>query len=382
LALLGAYLVWVERPAPPLRPVIVGAVTLVVGIVVGVNAASDTLVVISGLAPFVLAVVACHMWARDSATFRGLVAGLALLVVVAVSWYLTRHFMSAAHVIPQPGANDTLLAAGDHVASNFKLWWQSLAVLGNGDFFGRQMSVTAGLALICAALSIVAVVALPRIARRELWAERANGPVTPSHRFAFIAFWCSSAILLSAAFVVSATPVDIQADRYLVGLIYAAAAVVPVAASARPVAQRLVVAGAAVYALTAAISVANGTTASNTAVALTDDQISQVIRIAERNHVTLGYAGYWEAAPITWASHVRVTVYPVLTCGTRLCPFYLHYISSWYQPRPGVRSFLLTDMALPFVPAPTPNLGPPSAVYHDGPITMYVYPYDLASRIS
>jgi hypothetical protein len=37
--------------------------------------------------------------------------------------------------------------------------------------------------------------------------------------------------------------VDIQPDRYLVGLIYATGAVTPAAAAMRPLAQRLVVAG-------------------------------------------------------------------------------------------------------------------------------------------
>jgi hypothetical protein len=36
---------------------------------------------------------------------------------------------------------------------------------------------------------------------------------------------------------------------------------------------------------------------------------------------------------------------------------------------------------LRLVPAPTPSLGRPSAVYHLGTVTMYVYPYDLATRI-
>jgi hypothetical protein len=59
----------------------------------------------------------------------------------------------------------------------------------------------------------------------------------------------------------------------------------------------------------------------------------------------------------------------------------LHYISSWYTPRSGIRSFLLTDPALALVSAPTPDLGTPSAVYHVGGITMYVYPYDVATKI-
>ena len=44
-------------------------------------------------------------------------------------------------------------------------------------------------------------------------------------------------------------------------------------------------------------------------------------------------------------------------------------------------SHVLTDPSLRLVPAPTPGLGRPTAVYHVGRIAMYVYPYDLATRI-
>jgi hypothetical protein len=76
-------------------------------------------------------------------------------------------------------------------------------------------------------------------------------------------------------------------------------------------------------------------------------------------------------------------VYPVSVCdqGKHLCPFDLHYISSWYGPRAGIRSFLLTDTRTRLLISPTPDLGRPDAVYHLGQATMYVYPYDVAQRL-
>jgi hypothetical protein len=194
-------------------------------------------------------------------------------------------------------------------------------------------------------------------------------------------YWCCSATLLTGAFLISATPVDVFSSRYLPGLIYAAAAIIPLMAAGRPVAERAVVVGSCAFALAAVIAIADGRTVHSANVALTEAEVNQVIGIAERNHLALGYAGYWEAAPITWSSHMRVAVYPVLACGATLCPFYLHFISSWYTPRPNTRTFLLTSNALPFVPAPPASLGRASAVYHAGDLTMYVYPYDLASKM-
>lgn len=108
---------------------------------------------------------------------------------------------------------------------------------------------------------------------------------------------------------------------------------------------------------------------------------NEVEQIARNDHLTVGYAGYWDAAPITWASHMSVKVYPVEDCQVGLCRFDLHQISSWYRPRAGASSFLLADPSQPIEASPPADLGAPSAVLHVGPATMYVYPYDIASHI-
>jgi hypothetical protein len=83
----------------------------------------------------------------------------------------------------------------------------------------------------------------------------------------------------------------------------------------------------------------------------------------------------------------RVTVYPVITCGSRLCPFPYHKINTWYLPRPLARSFFVVDArllrlraygALSGAPA---AWGQPSQIAHLGPLTVYVYPYNLAAKL-
>jgi hypothetical protein len=277
----------------------------------------------------------------------------------------------------------TMLAAADKIASNFKLWWQSIAVLGNGDFFGRDLSFSSGVTVACAALSIGAVVLLPQVGWRELRIQVATVSPAARARLAFMVFWCSSAVLLTAAFLLSATPVDIHADRYLVGLIYAAAAVIPAIAAGHSRSEAAVLAGTCIFALGGVISMGKGTVTRNTGGFLSTGDANQIARIAARDHLKFGYAGYWDAAPITWATNFRVQVYPVSICdqNAHLCRFDLHVISSWYTPCPGVGSFLLTDPSLSNVSAPTPDLGPPTAVYHIGRVTMYTYPYDLATKV-
>jgi hypothetical protein len=391
LGLLSAFLVLIERRGHTLGLRVLAPLSVLVGLVVGVNAASDPLLILAGLVPFVLAVAACRLLTGGPGASRVLGVTLATLLVTAIAWAGTAIAMAALHVGPQPGVQTTGFASAAKVAANFKLWWQSIAVLGNGDFFGRDLTFTSGLAFVCAVLSIGAVVLLPRIGWGELrlrWAARLAPAAGVTHanpeRLAFVVFWCSSAVLLTVGFLASAVPVDIHADRYLLGLVYAAAAVIPAIASRRVLTRAAALAGTCALALAGVISMAQGTVTRNTEGFPPTRLAKRVAAIAAAHHLQVGYAGYWDAAPITWAAHLHVLVYPVSVCdqGAHLCPFDLHYISSWYTPRPGVGSFLLTDRRLRLVPAPTPDLGPPVAVYRVGQLTMYVYRYDLAERLS
>jgi hypothetical protein len=383
-ALLAASLVLLQRRAATLPPPLLVSLAVVVGIIVGLNAASDVLVTIAGLIPFVLAVLATHLRAPNRGSARVLRLTVLLLAVVGATWGITAAAMSASSIGPQPGLNTTKLASLSHIASNFKLWWQSIATLGNGDYFGRDPSFSSGLAVACAALSITAVALLPRLGWVELRRRGApqGFPAAPD-RLAFVVFWCSSAILLTAAFLLSALPLDIQADRYLVGLVYAAAAVIPVLAVGRPLTEAAALVGTCVFALSGITSSVQGVYTRNTFRSPSTGLARQVASVAAAHHLKYGYAGYWDASPITWATHLRVQVYPVSVCAqnAHLCRFDLHFISSWYTPRPGIQSFLLIDPAQPLVRGPTPDLGPPAAVYHVGRIVMYAYPYDLATRI-
>jgi hypothetical protein len=159
--------------------------------------------------------------------------------------------------------------------------------------------------------------------------------------------------------------------------------VVPAVAAGRLLTEALAVAGTCVVALGGVASLAGGVDSRNTEGFPSQAIADRVAAIAAHNGVSVGYSGYWDAAPITWASHFRVRVYPVSICdrGQHLCRFDLHYISSWYTPRRGRGSFVLGDPSLALVPGPTPDLGRPSRVYRVGQIRMYVYRYDVAARV-
>ncbi len=378
VALLAAWAVLLPRRAAALPSVLLFGAALLVGVVVGVNAAGDVLLVFAGMVPFALALGAELAVGRRPGAARAASIGLFTLAVAGATWAITGAAISAMHVSPEPGLNTTALATGAQIGTNFRLWWQSIAVLGNGDFFGHNLTFTAGLSVACAVLSLSAIVVVARAGWRTV-----RSPRMAPGRLAFMTFWCSSAAFLTGAFLLSAIPVDIHADRYLLGLVYAAAAVVPVLATGRRVTEALAVAGTCVFALAGVVSIAQGTDARNTEGFPSQIVAARIAQIAAREGVRVGYSGYWDAAPITWAAHFRVNVYPVSICdrGEHLCRFDLHYIGSWYAPRPGIKSFLLGDPSLALVPGPTPDLGQPSAVFHIGQVAMYVYPYDVATRV-
>ena len=408
LTLLAGLLVLTERRAGELGTAATVLIVVVVGAIVGANMASDTLLIGAGVVPFVLAAGVVYALPHERRRPRPLLVTLATVAVALLADAGTQLLMRHENVTVPAEVTHTGLATGEAVASNFKLWWQSIAVLGNGEFFGQTLGFTTTLEVASAILSLVAVVVfVPRIAWRELtdvlhahgredlsaresqdaaWPRASSAVDEPTTRnqaarLAWCMFWGSSAVILSIGFIVSSTPVDVNSDRYLVGLIYAAAALVPLLAGRSALRRAAITLGASVFAFTGLVTLLQGTVAGNAGNFPSDSVSAQVARIARREHLTVGYAGYWDAAPITWATHFAVKVYPVNVCGAQLCRFDIHYISSWYTPRPGLRTFLISDPTQPIAAPPVPALGKPSAVYHIAELTMYVYPYDIASRL-
>lgn len=395
LALLAAVLVLFQAPPAWLRTWAAVLTALLVGVVVGVNAASDLVLLVAGIAPILLAAAAVWLLRPGRASARAGWWTLGTVVIAAVCDELTLAYMHKQNVLTPPKALHNAFASAEALSSNFKLWWQSLMVLGNGNFFGERLGFTTGLQLLCAVLTLLALVLVARLAWRELVAfapriERV-GEVA-SLRIAWCTFWLASAVLLSASFIFSSNPIDINSSRYLVGAIYAVAALLPLLATRGGVASRIdvtvsgsvlarvaVTAGATIFALSGLVSLLNDEELANGNPSYS--LYNQVAKVAAGEHLTVGYADYWDAAPIIWSTHFHLRAYPVQDCAPNLCWSSLHMITSWYVPRPRQRTFLLTNSVQPIPAAPMPILGKPSTVHQIGTITMYVYPYDIASRM-
>ncbi len=382
LALLAGLLVLFQARPAWLKPWPAIVVVLLAGAIVGVNAASDLVLLAAGLAPLLIAAGctwALHPASASASAFRWL---LGTVIVATAFDELTLAYMRHENVLT-PAVVHNGLATAEALSTNFKLWWQSLMVLGNGNFFGQLLGFTSTLQLLCALLTLLALLLTVRFAWRilALFAPR-TGRVSDAQplRIAWCAFWGSSAVLLSASFIFSSNPIDINSSRYLLGVIYALAALVPLL-GLRNLAMRVAVtACASIFAFTGLVSLLEN---QETAGAITSYSLyNQVAQIIEREHLSIGYANYWDAAPLMWSTHFRIHAYPVQDCAPNLCWSYLHMITSWYTPRPATRTFLISDPAQPISSAPTPSLGKPSVIHQIGSLTMYVYPYDIASRMT
>ncbi len=384
LALLAAVLVFFESPPAWLRAWSAALIALLVGVIVGVNAASDLVLLVAGIAPILLAAGLTWILRPGRPSARAWWWVLGTVVVAGVCDELTHAWARHENVLTPSTLVHNGFATAEALSTNFKLWWQSLMVLGNGNFFGQVLGFTSTLQLLCALLTILALALVVRIAWRDLTAfapriERAGD--AQSLPIAWCSFWMSSVVLLCASFIFSSNPIDINSSRYLLGAIYAVAALVPLLATRAMLARIAVTAGATVFAFTGLVSLLeNQELASGSASYSLYHQVEQYL---DREHLTLGYANYWDAAPIMWSTHFHIRAYPVQDCAPNLCWSYLHMITSWYTtPRPAQRTFLISDSAQTISSAPTPNLGKPSVVHQIGPLTVYVYPYDIATRMT
>jgi len=234
--------------------------------------------------------------------------------------------------------------------------------------------------LVLVALGLAAVVALAR-ARSRLASRPAS--LSPPARSVHVAYWFTSAVLICGAYLLTAETAggSVLHEAYCGTVIFSVAAVVPLALSGGKLARWLVPAGASVYFAASLVGLSGNYLNIAGWIATYAPKITQ---IAQAAHVTSGYGGYGEASSLTWNTHGRVTVRPVMECettqGPGMCDFYLVAPSAWYVPRRR-NTFLLVDSQEPWLSSLPAGLGKPIKAYAFGEMRMYLYPYDIASKL-
>jgi hypothetical protein len=347
---------------------------------------TDQLLFASALGPFILAPALCWLRFRSRVWLTVTAFALTTAVLSALLAVLLTHVMQNRHVIHAPFpvtfvAVQALAVALQNLAGEF-------LSLGGGSFFGAPVSGVHLLTFISGALVLLALAAIARLLWRLTAAMEStvDPPATQAaSRELFTVYWGLVLVCVFAAFAltsVAATPTD---SRYLLGAWAAVAALLGVLASA-PLTRTLLILAVALFGvLNLRAELASGVAPAGVG---PDQRVAGAIEhFARANGATVGYSGYWDAAPVTWETRLRVPVYPISACSmpTGFCAFAGAQISSWYQPRPHIRTLLLTDTR-PGIPlavgAPPSSFGKPLAhkLVGEG-FTVFLYNHDIAADL-
>ncbi|HYM45269.1 MAG TPA: hypothetical protein VES65_03810 [Solirubrobacteraceae bacterium] len=369
------------------RRLIVVAVGL--GVLSAFPTASDGLFPFWALAPLVgaTAIVAWRSPPRARArlaTFAAVVVGVAAIGAVALSSVM-RHSGITSRVL------SVASVALDEVGHNMALLADSYAYLAGGRILAPSVEVQSVLVFASAALVLIALVLVLDQVRRILGTRSIRHGMTDA-RLVYVAFWSISLVATSLVFVLSDAPKDALSGRYLLAGYAAIAALLPLVATRSSHTRATVTAGVCVFALIAAYQVIRRpfevVTPPDASVTFPGPSTASALaHFARQEQVTYGYGGYWDAEELTWGTSFRVLVRPVRVCAAHsraLCYPQLGMVSSWYTPRPRTRSLLVVDTpgtSYGSVLAPDPAFGKPLSARRLGDIEVYVYPYDIASRL-
>jgi hypothetical protein len=201
-----------------------------------------------------------------------------------------------------------------------------------------------------------------------------------------VAYWALALVLVLAAFALTQFSGSAGNNRYLLGAWIAVAALLGILAT-EPLARTALTLAVALFgALNVHAELAAGVPPSGSAPSMRI--AGELERFVKARGANVGYGGYWDAAPVTWETRLGVRLFPIQACDTPTgwCQFYTSQISSWYVPRPGIPTFLLTDTrpGIPLEVSSSPvSFGHPVAGESLGEgLTVYIYKSDLAADLA
>ena len=376
LVVTGSVLVWQARADNPLTPWRLAGCALL-GVAGGIELLSDHLYFI-GLAALVgggglLWLQRRDRRSRDVAAVAAAVAALAVVVWRIASWW-------AVHANVHAGAQPASPAGLHRIADNLRLLREVLLTMVNGRSTapGPQL-----LRIVCTALGaaalLVAAWALVRVVLRRHPATGRSAE-DDAGRTVWIAYWGAIATLLLAAFVFSQIPVNISAIRYLVPVLWALAAVVPLVVSASRLSMAFSSAAVAVVGLYGAVVLTVAPQGD-----FQEPQDADVLASTlQKLHVDHGYAGYWQGDMLTWQSEGRVVSRAVVQspiCGATepgwFCPYTVNTVASWFAPSGTGPSFLIVEDGSIYLPASLPAMPKPRQVLRVDRFTVYVFDEDI-----
>jgi hypothetical protein len=384
-ALLGAYLIWLAQ-GHGRRALLSFAVPPVLGVVIGTCLASDILLAATAVIPLSLTSILALL-RRERRSRLVAVSALTTVAVAIPTARLTSAIMRAQgyQTLPTPVHIATL----GELPARAELLFKGLKALFNG-YLGSEKPGTLhtplGIAsdiVMSAALLTLLILGTRTAIKFIATGLRKNNPQTPTQlaRSLHIIYWATSAATACGAFWIAGEGPVTTHESYYATAIFSVAAVLPLLLSTSITATRLVLAGASVFFTASLVGLTNDYVNVSAPLA---HSAPNIVRIAEANHVRVGYSNWGDSSGLTWGTHGRVIVRPLVECdtpaGADLCPGFQAYVPSWYVPQQR-HSFLLIDANEPEITGVPKALGKPLAVYAFESMRMYIYSYDIASRL-
>ena len=365
-ALLAAYLVSLMQFESRRSTLI----AIPVGLVAGVNAASDALSWLTAVAPF--AIAAALLYATTRRTVVAVSAGITVGTTVLAA-------VTTALVMRALGYNVVGLSL-EHanlgaLPGNLRHLARMVALLGGANYALPGGYPAEPLRIVVALLAAIGVAAAVVCAVQQF--RRRSSPL----QRAYACYWAASVVLLGLSFVLTMNAVALGAGsaNYLLTFAPAAGAGVGLLASTSSRGRLAAAVGIAVIGVTNLVGIAQGHADTN--LGAIGRYKSRIVAVLEREGAERGYAGYWDAQNLTWQSHMRLLVAPVVPCADKLCPFNFSTIEGWYREKSGP-TFLIVDPTNGVIGTAPPFARRASARYHFGPLTVYVFRYDIARHIA
>jgi hypothetical protein len=367
VALLVAFLVWLYGAQR--RPVAIAAAAAALSLIVGIFAASDSLLLTEGLIPFVAAPLLLAITGSDR---RGL---LPVWSVAAGATVMSGITSSVMRSLGYRTTSPPLHFAGSQVGVHIRWLAQGLLHMGNGLTVAPESSWRTPLTIAAAVVTICAVGAATWLAARH---ARHPGVGQMRARSVFVTFWAASVICAATAYVLL---VEVPSDQYFLVAIPAVAATVPLLAGSRR-ANRLIAAGATVFIAASIVALAAGDSRHVNHLAMNPSDTSRIEAVVQSHRLGIGYASYWEAAPLDWFSHGRLQIHPIEEIDYQTQPMVGPRIDAWYRVHPHTPSYVLLapdDNLLPdHVPSDLPA---PQRLIKVGKFTLATYSYDIAAYL-
>jgi len=349
----------------------------VLGVVTGVDLASDPLLWGIGIAPFLLATAAAvRMIPRE--TRRQVLRVAAQLLLITLICGAATVLIGAATGIKTIPASSVGIHPGS-VSSDLRSFGFLISAIPR--LAGRPITdASVGTPATWFAYAIAVAILVLVVAAIV---KHFRSPADPA-RTAHLVFWVSSSALLLIGYVFTEFAQDSSSIRYLTTLVFAAAALVPLAPAMGRWWGRAAMTTAMIYGVLAFSGIALRPVSD---FQQGSPDLRGLASFLQAQGLHKGYASYWDANPITYITDGEVKVRQVMQgvgCTGQaqgsVCPYPAWAAQGWYSDSGGSTFLITRPGALCMTGKPNAYFGAPAKTLQYQEYTIYVYPYDISLR--